>query len=594
MGYLDNDGLAHFWSEAKDAIQFLATLGVKLGQTDNLNSLIDSGIFYWDPVEVPTNSPINGAAVVIMRCFDDSIGVGYQICTDGSQTFTRQYDGSAQAGEEWGTWTDVSVYGYDSEPTSSSAKLLSSGAIYTALAAKVSSSDLADDIFGVGTLLTSDDNLNSLPGPGSYYWVGGNVPTNAPITARGMVIQLSNTGDEHPTQIVFRQGANREVFYIRGKDGSTGAEVVWGSWKTFECVQNYDSEPTANSVKAVSSGGLYTALSGKQDTLTFDSTPDLTSDNPVTSSGIASALSGKQDNITFNSTYDASTNKAATMQDIFGKGTLTSTTDDVNTLPRGLYYWTSNNTKPQNAPSDAISGFLINMQDGSSAYSYSPLQFCISTVIDTTAHSPLKCIYFQRQYSASSRSGWIKIDTQIGYDTTPTSGHTNGITSGAVYTAVAESYKQAYKRGTLVSSSTTSPADLNDLVTPGRYYNTTIAGAKSMLHTPITAGAISATDLTGGSVEIIVEDVAGSDTNRRVVQTYILSGTNATAQALVAGKIWKRWSGPNALTSSNHTSWTNWFEFAGTEIIPPASYNTSSINQGELMGGNPGEDEETM
>lgn len=53
-----------------------------------------------------------------------------------------------------------------------------------------------------------------------------------------------------------------------------------------------DSSPTSGSSKPVTSGGVYTALGNKQDTLTFDTTPTSSSTNPVTSGGIYSALTG--------------------------------------------------------------------------------------------------------------------------------------------------------------------------------------------------------------------------------------------------------------------------------------------------------------
>lgn len=51
-----------------------------------------------------------------------------------------------------------------------------------------------------------------------------------------------------------------------------------------------DSAPTSGSDHAVSSGGVYTALAAKQNTLTFDSTPTNGSTNPVTSGGVYTAL----------------------------------------------------------------------------------------------------------------------------------------------------------------------------------------------------------------------------------------------------------------------------------------------------------------
>lgn len=49
---------------------------------------------------------------------------------------------------------------------------------------------------------------------------------------------------------------------------------------------NSDTTPTEDSTAPITSGGVFTALGSKQDTLTFDTTPTGSSDNPVTSDGI--------------------------------------------------------------------------------------------------------------------------------------------------------------------------------------------------------------------------------------------------------------------------------------------------------------------
>ena len=64
----------------------------------------------------------------------------------------------------------------------------------------------------------------------------------------------------------------------------------------YEALQNVsvqtDAVPTAGSTNAVQSGGVYTALQGKQNTLTFDALPTQNSQNPVTSGGVFNALQG--------------------------------------------------------------------------------------------------------------------------------------------------------------------------------------------------------------------------------------------------------------------------------------------------------------
>ena len=49
---------------------------------------------------------------------------------------------------------------------------------------------------------------------------------------------------------------------------------------------NSDTTPTENSDAPITSGGVFTALAGKEDTLTFDTAPTAESANPVTSAGI--------------------------------------------------------------------------------------------------------------------------------------------------------------------------------------------------------------------------------------------------------------------------------------------------------------------
>ena len=54
-----------------------------------------------------------------------------------------------------------------------------------------------------------------------------------------------------------------------------------------------DATPTQNSTNPVQSGGVYTALAGKQATLTFDNAPTASSDNPVKSGGIKTYVDNK-------------------------------------------------------------------------------------------------------------------------------------------------------------------------------------------------------------------------------------------------------------------------------------------------------------
>lgn len=78
------------------------------------------------------------------------------------------------------------------------------------------------------------------------------------------------------------------------------ANYAWDGteWDSLGGIISVDATPTEGSANPVSSGGTFTALSGKQATLTFDDTPKLDSQNPVTSTGIYNALGTKQDMLT--------------------------------------------------------------------------------------------------------------------------------------------------------------------------------------------------------------------------------------------------------------------------------------------------------
>ena len=80
---------------------------------------------------------------------------------------------------------------------------------------------------------------------------------------------------------------NHPVYYYKN-----GAIRIWTN------DQPIDATPTNNSTNPVSSGGVYTALAGKQGTLTFDDAPTSGSTNPVKSSGIYAHTSNSTIHIT--------------------------------------------------------------------------------------------------------------------------------------------------------------------------------------------------------------------------------------------------------------------------------------------------------
>lgn len=82
------------------------------------------------------------------------------------------------------------------------------------------------------------------------------------------------------------------------------AIITWQNMPNLQrALADPDSVPTASSDNLVTSGGVKTALDGKQNTLTFDTTPTTGSTNPVTSGGVKTALDVKAAKTNTNVTY---------------------------------------------------------------------------------------------------------------------------------------------------------------------------------------------------------------------------------------------------------------------------------------------------
>lgn len=115
---------------------------------------------------------------------------------------------------------------------------------------------------------------------GSYLW------TRVTITW--------NTGTQTTMYAVSRNGVDGtgSVASVNGysPDGQGNVEIP------------LDVMPTQGGANPITSGGVYGALQGKQNTLVFDQLPALASTNPVTSGGIYSALTYKQDTLTWDNT----------------------------------------------------------------------------------------------------------------------------------------------------------------------------------------------------------------------------------------------------------------------------------------------------
>lgn len=72
-----------------------------------------------------------------------------------------------------------------------------------------------------------------------------------------------------------------------------GSLVAYGTTAGTPTAKKIVTAVAQNGTDIPTDGAVYTALSGKQDTLTFDSTPTASSTNPVTSGGVKTYVDGK-------------------------------------------------------------------------------------------------------------------------------------------------------------------------------------------------------------------------------------------------------------------------------------------------------------
>lgn len=155
--------------------------------------------------------------------------------------------------------------------------------------AKVSHTHTTADVTGLDTALTNANKVTDVKVNGT------SVVTNksANITVDSTLSTTSNNPIKNST--------------VAAKFNSVDSAISGKQDKL-----TFDSTPTANSTKPVTSGGVKSALDAKQNKLTFDSTPQGDSYNPVYSDGIYTALAYKQDELTFDSTPTANSSNPVT------------------------------------------------------------------------------------------------------------------------------------------------------------------------------------------------------------------------------------------------------------------------------------------
>lgn len=142
--------------------------------------------------------------------------------------------------------------------------------------AKVSHTHTTADVTGLDTALTNANKVTDVKVNGT------SVVTNksANITVDSTLSTTSNNPIKNST--------------VAAKFNSVDSAISGKQDKL-----TFDNAPKIDSTNPVTSGGVKSALDAKQNKLTFDSAPTVNSTNPVTSGGIYDVLLGKQDTLVF-------------------------------------------------------------------------------------------------------------------------------------------------------------------------------------------------------------------------------------------------------------------------------------------------------
>lgn len=138
-----------------------------------------------------------------------------------------------------------------------------------------------------------DSSTSAFVNVGGLYTAGSGLTLNASTNEfkADLLSDTKLTADA----VAAAETANRIYPIVLDHSGHLAVNVPWVEYTV-------DNTPANGSTNLVTSGGVYTSLQGKQDTLTIDATPTSGSTHVVQSGGVYTALDGKMDDIPVDST----------------------------------------------------------------------------------------------------------------------------------------------------------------------------------------------------------------------------------------------------------------------------------------------------
>ena len=301
---------------------------------------------------------------------------------------------------------------FDSSPTQNSNNPVKSGGVYSALSEKVNASSLAT----VATSGSYNDLSNKPAIPSAVTSVNGlsGGTLTSPLTLVGgdganaskMILDYnSSTGggqitDGGTSTLFGRTGSNNLItghgsYALQLRGSATRPTYNGNNLALFSDVPTTTSSVTQNSTAALTSGGAYTALAGKQNTLTAGT--NITIENNVISAAGGSSV-----------TVDSALSTTST-----------------NPVQNSVVTCAINGKQPTINSSNKLSADLINDSNTTNKF-----------------------------VTSSEKTTWNGKQNALTFDNSPTQNSTNPVKSGGVFTALSNKEDTSNKTTTLSSSST--------------------------------------------------------------------------------------------------------------------------------------------
>lgn len=192
VNHLDNKSNPH-----EVTLSQLKAFGYKrvLTSADNLNTLIEEGVYPYSTASVPQNCFYANAGVVeVIKADSDTTRIIQRVTRyglAGASAFRTLYEGN------WNTWTE-----------------------YATVDATVISKDVT----------TKNTDLNNYKVSGSYFFSGSYTPANIPSGSNGWLLVLANQSGSMVKQLFFRAGSltTDHQTYLRTYINGSG----WSAWHT--------------------------------------------------------------------------------------------------------------------------------------------------------------------------------------------------------------------------------------------------------------------------------------------------------------------------------------------------------------------------